>query len=111
MTITELLNSDFMHETQGSDALPNSAAGSLPTAFWDPEFRCRPHTQLIGKWLMYRRFSTWKGRFWEAAARFLPDLREKRTGLATVGPHHASSRCGAGGRALRVGAQAVDEVG
>src|ERR1700731_4856523 len=47
----------------------------------------------------------------EAAVRFLPGLRDKRTGSAAAGPRHASSRCRAGGWGLRVGAQAVDEVG
>ena len=111
MTIIELLNSDPMRAEQGSSPPPNSAAIPLPIAFWDPEFRCRPRTQLIGKWLIYRMFSTWSGRFWGTAARFVPDLRDKRTGPATAGPRHLSSRCGAGGRGLRVGAQAVDEVG
>src|SRR4029077_2879426 len=46
-----------------------------------------------------------------AAARFLPGLRDKPAGSAAAGPRHASSRCRAGGWGLRVGAQAVDEVG
>src|SRR6266478_9415224 len=96
---------------QGSSPSPNSAAIPLPTAFWDPEFRCRPVAQLVSKWLIYLMLPTWRGLFWEAAARFLPGLREKRMGSATVGPRHGSSRCGAGGRGLRVGLQAVDEVG
>src|SRR5437879_5017555 len=111
MIIIELINSDSMRAERASGPPPNSAAIPLPIAFCDPEFRCRPHTQLIDKCLMYRRFSTWSGRFWETAARFLPGLREERTGSATVGPHHTSSRRGAGGRGLRVGAQAVDEIG
>src|SRR6267378_3586872 len=103
MSITQLTNGDSMLARQGSNPSSNSAAIPLPTAFWDPEFRCRPVAQLVSKWLIYLMLPTWSGRFWEAAARFLPELRDKRTGSAIAGPRRASSRCGAVGRGLRVG--------
>src|SRR5258708_2557063 len=111
MTIIELLMMGHVRTRQGSNPSSNSAAIPLPTAFWDPEFRCRPVAQLVSKWLIYLMLPTWRGLSWEAAARFLPGLREKRTRSATVGPRRASSGCRAGGWGLRVGAQVVDEIG
>ena len=59
-----------------------------------PELRCRRHPELIGKWLMYRMFSAWRGRIRGAAARFLPALREKP--MASAMPDPAAHRHGAG---------------
>src|SRR6266478_9160355 len=86
MLLEQLLNGDSMLAKQGSNPSSNSAAIPLPNAFWAPEFRCRPFAQLVSKWLIYLMLPTWRERFWEAAARFLPGLREKRTGSATAGP-------------------------
>src|ERR1700730_7813414 len=53
---------------------------------------------------MHGMFSAWRGRIREAAARFLPAVREKPMASAMAGPRHASSGC-------RVGLQADDETG
>src|SRR5712671_3884775 len=100
-----------MRATQESGPPPNSAAIPLPTAFWDPEFRCRPFAQLVSKWLIYLMLPTWRGSFGGLRRDLSLSSGTNRMGSATVGPRHASSRCGAGGWGLRVGAQAVDEVG
>src|SRR5438552_1630566 len=103
MTIIELLNGDSRRADQGSDRPPNSTAIPLPTAFWDPEFRCRPFVQLIIKWLIYRMFLTWRERFWGLWRDSSLMSGTSGTEAATAGPRYASG--------LPVGAQAVDEVG
>src|SRR6266436_4418214 len=98
MTIIELLMIGHVRTRQGSNPSSNSAAIPLPTAFWDPEFRCRPVAQLVSKWLIYLMLPTWRGLFWEAAARFLPGLRERGWGRAPAGPGTGRYGVGAGGR-------------
>src|SRR6266436_6387962 len=111
MSFTQFSNGDSMRVKQGSNPSSNSAAIPLPTAFWDPEFRCRPFAQLLSKWLIYLMLPTWRGSLLGAAARFVPELRDKRTGSAAADPCHASSGCRAVGWGLRVGPQAGDEIG
>src|ERR1700730_2975119 len=99
-----------MRAAQVAGQPPNSAAVPLPTAFWELEIplpAVRPnHHQMADIPNVFDVERT----LLEAAARFVPCLRDKRTGSATAGPRHAWSRGGAGGWGLRVGAQAVDEV-
>src|SRR6266436_5154862 len=77
MSFTQFSNGDSMRVKQGSNPSSNSAAIPLPTAFWDPEFRCRPFAQLLSKWLIYLMLPTWRGSLLGAAARFVPELRDQ----------------------------------